>query len=93
MADFCIVKPEPFVVEGIDGDTYELPRVKDLSADAISGLAGLADAKETGERIRTIKEFVLSLCPDLEREPLADLGYVQLFTELVKGSGIDVGEL
>ncbi len=92
MADFTIVAPEPFVIDGTKG-TYELPRLKDLSAEQI---AALADVEEAGEEIaprcKAVREFLLFLCPGLADEPLTDTGYVSLFNALGEGSGISVGE-
>ena len=92
MADFTIVRPEPFVVEGVNGDTYELPRVKDMSAAQVAAMAPLADATETEERIEAVRAFILALCPALADEPLTDMGYASLFGALAEGSDVSMGE-
>lgn len=94
MADFTIVKPVPFVVEGVDGKSYELPRLKDLSAAQVAAMGEVSEAegKEMTERIAAVRGFVLMLCPDLADEPMTDMAYLQLFTALAEGSGISVGE-
>lgn len=94
MADFTIVKPVPFVVEGADGATYELPRLKDLSAEQVAAMGEVSEAegKEMTERIDAVRGFVLTLCPDIAGEPMTDMAYLQLFTALAEGSGISVGE-
>lgn len=93
MPDFQIVKPEPFTVEGVDGTIYELPRIKDMSADQIASMGAVRDAKDDNvAQVRAQKKFILGLCPDLADEPLADMGYVYLFKALAEGSGIEVGE-
>ena len=92
MADFTIVAPEPFVVEGADGATYELPRLKDLSAQQVVELGAVTDADGMEQRIDAVRGFILSLCPDIADEPITDMGYMQLFTALAEGSGITLGE-
>lgn len=92
MADFQIVKPEPFTVEGVDGTIYELPRIKDLSAEQVAAMGDVSDAKGVSAQVAVQKAFILSLCPELANEPLADMGYVYLFKALAEGSGITVGE-
>lgn len=93
MSDFRIARPEPFTVEGVDGTIYELPRIKDMSAEQIASMGAVADAKDDSvAQVRAQKEFILGLCPDLADEPLADMGYVYLFKALAEGSGIELGE-
>lgn len=93
MSDFRINRPEPFTVEGVDGTVYELPRIKDMSADQIAALGSVSAAKDdNAAQVRAQKEFILGLCPDLADEPLADMGYVYLFKALAEGSGIELGE-
>ena len=92
MSDFQIVKPEPFTVEGVDGTIYELPRVKDMSADQLAEMGKVGKAKGERDQVLAVKGFILSLCPDLADEPLSDFGYTLLFQDLAKGSGITVGE-
>ena len=92
MADFTIVAPEPFTVEGTDGTVYELPRIRDLSAEQVAELGKVNGARGEAAQLRAIRDFVLSLCPDLAREPLSDVGYSMLFRDLAEGSGITVGE-
>ena len=91
MADFKIVKPEPFVVEGVNG-TYELPRLQDLDAEQVAALAPLGDAQSPQDRCVAVRNFFPSLCPELADEPIRDMGYVSLFNALSEGSGISVGE-
>ncbi len=92
MADFTIVAPEPFVIEGTKG-TYELPRIKDLSVEQLTELAAVDDAGEdVKSRCEAMRGFLLYLCPQLADEPLTDMGYTRLFTALAEGSGIEVGE-
>lgn len=93
MSDFKIVKPEPFTVEGVDGTIYELPRIKDMSADQIESLGVVSAAgSDNSAQVRAQKEFILGLCSELADEPLSDMGYVYLFKALAEGSGIEVGE-
>lgn len=93
MADFQIVKPEPFTVEGVGGTIYELPRIKDMSVEQIASMSAVSDARDdNAAQVRAQKEFILGLCPDLADEPLADMGYVYLFKALAEGSGIELGE-
>ena len=93
MSDFRIERPEPFTVEGVDGTIYELPRIKDMSADQIASMGVVADAKDdNAAQVRAQKQFILELCPELADEPLSDMGYVYLFKALAEGSGIEVGE-
>lgn len=92
MADFTIVKPEPFVIQGVDGALYELPRLKDLSAKQVADLGNVPETEDTVERCNAVKSFILSLCPELDGEPLTDMGYLQLFNALAEGSGIGMGE-
>ena len=91
MADFTIEKPVPFTVDGAEGATYELPRLNNLNADQIEGLADFAKL-ESPDKLRTVRKFLLGLCPGLEDEPLSDMGYMSLFNALAEGSGITVGE-
>lgn len=92
MADFKIVAPEPFEVEGVNGDVYSLPRIKDLSSEQVAAMGNVQDAKGVSEQVAAQKAFILSLCPELANEPLADMGYVYLFKALAEGSDIAVGE-
>lgn len=92
MADFTIVRPVPFVVEGADGATYELPRLKDLSAEQVAAMGSVSEADGMAERAVAVRTFVNFLCPALADEPLTDMGYMQLFTALAEGSGIELGE-
>lgn len=93
MADFQIVKPEPFTVEGVGGTIYELPRIKDMSVEQIASMSAVSDARDdNAAQVRAQKQFILGLCPDLADEPLADMGYVYLFKALAEGSGIELGE-
>ena len=93
MSDFRINRPEPFTVEGVDGTIYELPRIKDMSAEQIASMSAVSDAKDdNAAQVRAQKQFILGLCPDLADEPLADMGYVYLFKALAEGSGIELGE-
>lgn len=91
MADFTIVAPEPFVIEGTKG-TYELPRLNDLSAEQVAGLAVVGEAESEAARCEAVRDFVLLLCPQLADEPIPDMGYTRLFNALAEGSGIEVGE-
>ena len=92
MADFTISKPVPFVVEGVDGTEYELPRLKDMDADQIAKLADMGEAKGVVAQADAAKAFILGLCPDLEREPLTDAGYVMLLRALSDGADFGLGE-
>ena len=92
MADFTIVRPVPFVVEGADGATYELPRLKDLSAEQVAAMGSVSEADGMAERAVAVRTFVNFRCPALADEPLTDMGYMQLFTALAEGSGIELGE-
>lgn len=92
MADFKITPPVPFIVEGADGDIYELPRVKDMSAQQFAALDEFNKADGTAERMEACRNFVLSLCPDLAKEPITDMWCMELMNELGKGSGLDKGE-
>lgn len=92
MADFTIEKPVPFVVKGADGKQYELPRLRDLSVEQVAAMAPASNATELVDKFRAVKEFMLTLCPDLADEPLTDMGYMSLFNALGEGSDISVGE-
>ena len=87
MADFTIERPVPFTVEGVNGDIYELP----LDADQIEGMADISKM-ELADKLRTVRKFLVGLCPNLEDEPLSDMGYMSLFNALAEGSGITMGE-
>lgn len=92
MADFIIKKPVPFVVEGVKGKKYELPRLRDLSADQVEAMAPASKAEELPDKVREVKAFLLTICPELENEPLTDMGYMELFNALGAGSDISMGE-
>ena len=92
MADFTITKPVPFIVEGVDGTEYELPRLSDISVEQVEAMAPASKAKELPDKVRAVKAFVLTLCPELENEPITDMGYMSLFNALGAGSDISVGE-
>jgi len=92
MADFTIEKPVPFTVEGTDGAVYELPRLRDLSADQVEAMAPASKAEELSDKVRAVKQFLLMLCPELEDEPLTDMGYMELFNALGAGSDVSMGE-
>ncbi len=91
MADFTITKPVPFTVEGADGAAYELPRLRNLNAEQVSSIPNLGKMK-LPDKLRAVRKFILGLCPELENEPLSDMGYMELFNALAEGSGITVGE-
>ena len=92
MADFTITRPIPFVVEGVDGATYELPRLTDLSAEQVASMSGVSETDDLTVQAAATRRFILSLCPALADEPLTDMGYMTLFKALAEGSGIGVGE-
>ena len=92
MADFKITPPKPFTVEGVDGDIYELPRVRDFDADQFAAMNAFNEADGTAARMRACREFVLALCPDLANEPITDMWCMQLMNELGKDSGLKEGE-
>lgn len=92
MADFTIEKPVPFVVEGVDGKEYELPRFNDMNADQVEAMAPISNSSNFAEKVREVKSFILALCPELEDEPLADMGYMHLFNKLSEKSAISMGE-
>lgn len=92
MADFTIVAPVPFEVEGASGVTYQLPRLKDLSAEQMASMGDVSDSEGVVERTKAIRAFLCSLCPGLADEPLTDMACMQLFTALAEGSGIELGE-
>ena len=92
MADFTIKKPVPFVVEGVDGAVYELPRLRDLSAEQVEAMAPASKAEDLPDKVREVKAFLLKLCPELADEPLTDMGYMSLFNALGSGSDVSVGE-
>ena len=92
MADFTIEAPVPFVVEGVDGKEYELPRFNNLSADQVEAMAPISNSSDFADKVREVKAFILALCPELEDEPLSDVGYMSLFNALSAGSLVSVGE-
>ena len=92
MADFTISRPVPFVVEGADGATYELPRLKDMDAEQIGMLAEIGEVKGVKAQAEATKAFILKLCPDLADEPLTDVGYTILFRALSEGADFALGE-
>ena len=92
MADFTIEKPVPFTVEGADGAVYELPRLRDLSVDQVEAMAPASKAEELSDKVRAVKAFILVLCPELENEPLTDMGYMELFNALGEESDVTTGE-
>jgi len=92
MSDFRIVAPTPFTVEGVDGTIYELPRLKDISAEQLAELGRVDEVDGQAAKTKAIREFVQSLCPALADEPLADMGYISLFKALAEGSDISLGE-
>lgn len=92
MADFTIRKPVPFVVEGVDGKEYKLPRLRDLSVTQVEAMAPASKAKELPDKVREVKAFLLTLCPELESEPLTDMGYMSLFNSLGTDGDVSVGE-
>jgi hypothetical protein len=92
MADFKITPPSPFIVEGAEGDIYELPRVRDLSAEQFAAMDDFNKAEGTAERMRACRKFVLTLCPELEKEPITDMWCMELMGALGKDSGLKEGE-
>lgn len=91
MADFTIEKPVPFTVEGVNGNIYELPLLRNLDADQIEGMADISKLA-LADKLRAVRKFLTGLCPELEDEPLSDMGYMSLFNALAEGSGITMGE-
>ena len=92
MADFTIKEPVPFIVEGANGDEYELPRLQDLTAEQVGKMASASKSDDLSEKALAVKSFILTLCPDLEKEPLTDMGYMSLFNALGAESDIPMGE-
>jgi len=92
MADFTISRPVPFEVQGVDGATYELPRLMDMDAEHIARLADMAEAKGLAAQAAAAKEFVLGLCPEMADEPLSDTGWLRLLNALTEGSDFGLGE-
>ena len=90
MADFTIEKPVPFVIDGMNG-SYEIPRLRNLNAEHVEGMPNFTKL-ELPDKLRAVRKFILGLCPELENEPLSDMGYMELFNALAEGSGITMGE-
>lgn len=91
MADFTITAPVPFTVDGTKG-SYELPRVKDFTVEQMALAKDLDGISDLAEQSRAARAFLYALCPELEQEPLSDMGCFQLFKALVDGSGVELGE-
>jgi len=96
MANFVIVKPEPFIVEGTKG-TYELPYLKDLTPEQLADLAPVADLRENEETspaqlTAAVRTFILKLCPELEHEPMTAIMWSQLFGALGEDDEVTEGE-
>ena len=100
MADFKIVVPVPFEVEGATGTVYQLPLLDDLSSEQIAAMGELSkveqayedDIERTVERTNAIKRFMLVLCPALADEPLSDMAFTNMFNALCAKSGVELGE-
>lgn len=82
MARFKIVAPVPFEVEGVDGKVYKLPFVKDMNANHIAMVGEIIQNDDLAERMIAIKSLILSVCPELEDEPITDEGFTKLFAAL-----------
>jgi len=82
MANFKIVAPVPFTVEGVEGRVYELPYVRDLDAKHLGMVGAIIQEEDMEKRVNMARDFILDLCPDLANEPLTDLAYTELFGAL-----------
>lgn len=92
MADFTIVAPEPFVVEGTKG-TYELPRWSAFDGEQMERFGEMSEGAEgLAEQAKAARGFLYYLCPEIEREPLTDMMCLQLLKAMGEGSGIAMGE-
>ena len=97
MANFTIVKPEPFVVEGVEGTLYELPYLKDLSPEQLAALAPVAKLRESDDTTpaqltAAVRDYLLGLCPALADEPMPAIMWSQLFGALGEDDEAAEGE-
>ena len=97
MANFTIVKPEPFVVQGVNGAIYELPYLKDLTPEQLAELAPVADLRADdgttpAQLTAAVRDFVLKLCPEMEGEPMTAVMWSQLFGALGEDDEVTEGE-
>ena len=80
MADFVLQKPKAFTFAMEEGGReFTLPPMARLTYEDIDTFAKIRDGKNTGEQMILTKEFLLKYCPDLEKEDLGDVEYVQIF--------------
>ncbi len=91
-SSFVIRDHEPFIVEGRKGK-YEIPAWVTLSADDVEELSTLNINTPPKERYAILKSFLLRVAPELEKEGLGDMGYVQIYSAYENSQGLAaVGE-
>lgn len=96
MANFTIVKPEPFVVEGTKG-TYELPYLSDLTVEQLELLAPIGELHESedatpAQLTAAARDFIVSICPGIAEEPMTAAMWSQLFGALGEDDEVAEGE-
>jgi hypothetical protein len=96
MANFTIVKPEPFVVEGTKG-TYELPFLTDLTPEQLELLAPVGELHESedttpAQLTKAVRDFIVSLCPGIADEPMTAAMWSDLFTAMGENDEVTEGE-
>lgn len=81
MADFVLQKPKAFTFAMEEGGReYTLPPMARLTYEDIDIFAKIRDGgRNPGEQMILTKDFLLKYCPDLEKEDLGDVAYVQIF--------------
>lgn len=83
---FKITKHEPFEVEGVHG-TYSIPPLEALAYEDWKGVAESSQSDDLKVKINAFRAFLLHVCPDLEKEELADNQCMALGTAYLSAMG------
>lgn len=86
MAGFKLTKHEPFVIEGVHG-SYEIPPLENLEYEDWKGIAEASQQSDFKKKLDAFREFFIRICPDLEKEGLADNQCMALGTAYMMDMG------
>ena len=83
---FVIKKPELFAIEGQKGN-YTIPAMSTLDTDQMGGILTMVPETPAAEKVAIAKDFILRMCPEIEKEELGDWGYFQIYMAYEKEQG------
>ena len=77
MTEFNIQKRTAFSIKGDQG-TYTIKPIGQMSIEEIEEVSGIKDDTPLKEQAVLCRKFVLRECPDIGREKLGEMGYIEI---------------